>query len=273
MDFHPKKALGQHFLRDRSVVQALIRAAEIEPGETILEIGGGTGVLTTSLADIGTRLVVVEVDPGLAQGLKEQFRGRGQVEIHCADILGMDLAQVTSRPLVLLGNLPYRITTPILTWAVAQKRLIKRAVLMLQKEVGERLVAAPGTRAYGRLSVLVQYHATARVIRRVSPKCFFPRPKVESVIVRLDPRETPAVRVGDEAFFFRVVEASFNERRKMVVNALSTGRFAVADKGCLRETLAAVGIEATRRGETLSLQEFAGLANRLVEGAASGAKA
>jgi 16S rRNA (adenine1518-N6/adenine1519-N6)-dimethyltransferase len=265
----PKKWLGQHFLRDRGVARAMVEAAEIGPGEPVLEIGGGTGVVTAELLPRCDHLWVVEVDRDLAAELSARWQvGRHpsvapNLEVLAQDVLTVDLRDcfADARGIV-VGSLPYNLSTPILKWWVKQKEVVCRGVFLVQQEVAERITAAPGGRDYGRLSVLLQYHATARLVRRVGAGCFFPRPRVESALVRLDVRPEPAVRVADETHFFEVVERSFRQRRKMLGNALR-GWIPNLDPAELRARLTAAGIDPRRRGETLSLEEFAAVAEAL----------
>jgi|YNPNPStandDraft_1061719.scaffolds.fasta_scaffold19639_4 16S rRNA (adenine1518-N6/adenine1519-N6)-dimethyltransferase len=262
----PKKWLGQHFLRDRGVARALAEAAQIRPGDPVLEIGGGTGVVTAELVPRCDHLWVVEVDRSLAAALAERWEERPGVTVLAQDILTLDLKELfTSPPGIVVGSLPYRLSTPILKWWVAQKEVVRRGVFLVQREVAERIVAAPGGRDYGRLSVLLQYHATADLVRRVGAGCFFPRPRVESALILLEMRPQPAVRVADPERFFTVVEYSFRQRRKMLGNALQAwARQALGlEPTEVEARLSAAGIDPRRRGETLSLEEFAAVAEAL----------
>jgi len=258
--------LGQHFLRDRGVARALAEAAQIRPGDPVLEIGGGTGVVTAELVPRCDHLWVVEVDRSLAAALAERWEERPGVTVLAQDILTLDLKELfTSPPGIVVGSLPYRLSTPILKWWVAQKEVVRRGVFLVQREVAERIVAAPGGRDYGRLSVLLQYHATADLVRRVGAGCFFPRPRVESALILLEMRPQPAVRVADPERFFTVVEYSFRQRRKMLGNALQAwARQALGlEPTEVEARLSAAGIDPRRRGETLSLEEFAAVAEAL----------
>ena len=244
----------------------MVQAARIESGEPVVEIGGGTGVVTAELLPYCDRLWVVEIDRDLADGLAVRWNGRPGLEVVAQDILTVSLrGWWGEEPGIVVGSLPYNLSTPILKWWVSQKEVVCRGVFLLQQEVAERIVAAPGSRDYGRLSVLLQYHARPYLVRRVKAGCFFPRPRVESAMIRLEMRSQPAVAVPDAAHFFAVVEHSFRQRRKMLGSALRDWVRHTWGLGSteLQERLEGVGIDPRRRGETLSLEEFATVAQVL----------
>jgi 16S rRNA (adenine1518-N6/adenine1519-N6)-dimethyltransferase len=262
----PKKALGQNFLVDRNVLDRIARLVERGPDARILEVGPGRGALTRLLAEKGARVVAVEFDRQLVPLLVSEFAANASVEIVEADILAVDL------PALLLerhagtwqaaANLPYNISTPVLFLFLEKRRHFSRLVLMLQKEVGERLVASPATKEYGVLSVLFRLHFDISREITVKPGSFRPVPKVDSVVLRFLPLAEPRVDVGDEEFFRRVVKAAFGQRRKTLWNCLKALDLGCAE-GALMQTLAGCGIEPQRRGETLTLDEFALLARSL----------
>jgi len=262
----PKKALGQNFLTDRNVLARIVAAVDISSADHVLEVGPGQGALTRLLAAQAAQVVAVELDRQLVPLLRSEFAGTDTVEIVEADILRADLADLlgTRWPgrWKVAANLPYNISTPVLFQFMEHRELFSRLVLMLQKEVGERLAAPPGCKEYGALSVLCQLHFDIRREFLVKPGSFFPAPKVDSVVLRLDPLSTPRVTVVDEALFRRVVKAAFSQRRKTLWNCLKAAQF-VEDENLLRGVLAGCGIEPGRRGETLSLEEFACLANAM----------
>lgn len=252
----PKKRFGQHFLHDRGVVQRILDALDPRAGETLVEIGPGPGALTRPLLDRITHLHAVELDRDLAAQLREDY-STDQLTVHEIDALKFDfcaLAAATTK-LRIVGNLPYNISTPLLFHLLDQGHCIGDMLFMLQKEVVTRMAAAPGNKDYGRLSVMLQWRVRVEKLFDVKPGAFTPPPKVDSTVVRLTPHPTPPVSVQDAASFAQVVQASFAQRRKTLRNNL---------KGLIpAETISALGIEPERRAETLSLAEFAALANSL----------
>ncbi|HEY6874270.1 MAG TPA: 16S rRNA (adenine(1518)-N(6)/adenine(1519)-N(6))-dimethyltransferase RsmA [Geobacteraceae bacterium] len=262
----PKKALGQNFLTDRTVLARIARLVERGPEARILEVGPGQGALTRLLAEQGARVVAVELDRQLVPLLEKEFGGFPNVEVVQADILRTDL------PGLLLprfpgawqvaANLPYNISSQVLFRFLDSRSLFSRLVLMLQKEVGDRLVAPPGTKEYGILSVLLRLHFDITREFTVRPGSFYPVPKVDSVVLSFTPLPAPRVEVADEQFFRRVVKAAFGQRRKTLWNCLKALDLACDDRA-LADALAGCGIDRGRRGETLSLEEFALLAGAL----------
>lgn len=228
----------------------------------MLEIGAGLGTLTGALAAHAGRVIAVEIDPDLLPALRDAVGDLPHVTIVPGDALAIDLAGLfnqTKSPRKVVANLPYNIAAPLIVSLLERSLGISRMVLTVQREVAARLAAAPGSKDYGLLSVAVQYRAEAAVVARIPPGAFYPPPEVDSAVVRLEVRGRPACEVDDEAFFFQVVRASFGQRRKMLRNALAAGlELAPID---VEAASAAAGIEARRRGETLTLQEFAALAN------------
>ncbi|MHB9036287.1 MAG: 16S rRNA (adenine(1518)-N(6)/adenine(1519)-N(6))-dimethyltransferase RsmA [Armatimonadota bacterium] len=261
----PKKRLGQNFLIDQNVLDRIVAASGASAGVNVLEIGPGLGVVTRELADTGARVVCVEADQALIPVLEEVLEGR-RVEIVAGDFLRIVLPEFLesrgARDWVVVGNLPYYITSPIITTLIESKRLISSIVLMVQREVARRLAAAPGTDDYGSLSVFVQYHCEIESVMKVSRNVFYPVPDVDSEIVKLTVRDTPAVIVQDEVLFFKIVRAAFGKRRKTLFNALGSSDELGWDKEFARVVLDSAGIDGGRRGETLSLDEFAALAQR-----------
>jgi 16S rRNA (adenine1518-N6/adenine1519-N6)-dimethyltransferase len=270
----PRKRWGQNFLIDRNTLTNVMRAAQVDADDAILEIGPGLGTLTRELALSARRVVAVEIDPLLEAILRaETLADLANVEVIRADALEMDLSELLgsgatadapqARRWKAVANIPYYITTPLIERLLAMKGRLERIVLMVQREVAGRLTAAPGSEEYGSLSVFVQYHTVPEVTARVSRNAFLPPPAVDSAIVRLRIRDQPAVTVRDESLFFQVVRAAFGQRRKTLLNALSTV------SGLAREgagsALAAAGIAPARRGETLALADFARLADAVAD--------
>ncbi len=256
-----RKSLGQHFLIDPNIRDKIIRAAELSPHDTVLEIGPGTGVLTRSLARMAGRVIAVEVDRALAARLTGDLADLPNVHVVQADALSYPLDTLPKGTTV-VANLPYNIATPILFRLLELRSQIARMIVMIQKEVAHRLIARPGTKAYGTLSVAVGMAADARIIFPVSPNCFRPRPKVDSAVVQIIPLVSPRLPVKDSSTFFAVVRAGFGRRRKTVANALASLDIAKND---ISEALSAAGLTPSRRAETFSLEEFARLADRVFE--------
>ena len=253
------KKLGQNFLIDADIVQGIVDAAEIEPGDRVLEIGPGIGTLTQGLAEAGAEVTAVELDKKLPAVLAETLKAYENVTIVPGDILKVNIPAIMGdAPFKVAANLPYYITTPILMALLERHLPITRMVTMVQKEVAERMVAGPGSKTYGALSVAVQYYTEPEIVLNVPPRSFIPAPEVDSVVIACKVRETPAVDVMEEKMFFRVVKAAFGQRRKTLANALCGGGF---PKEQVRDAMERAGIDPTRRGETLSLAEFAQLAD------------
>jgi 16S rRNA (adenine1518-N6/adenine1519-N6)-dimethyltransferase len=246
-----RKRFGQHFLTDRHYVERIVRAIDPQPRDAMVEIGPGTGILTDELAARVDHLHVVEIDRDLAAQLRLRLPA-DRVAVHQADALEFDFDSLPA-PLRVVGNLPYNVSTPILFRMAAFADRLRDCVFMLQKEVVERMVAAPGTPEYGRLSVMLQYRfAMARQLR-VPPGAFTPPPKVDSAVVRMAPLGAGRLRAKDDELFTRIVAAAFSQRRKMLRAAV---RSLVTP-----QAFAAAGIEPTRRGETLSVAQFVALAD------------
>ncbi len=268
-DLRPRKRFGQNFLVDGNTLAKIVAAGELIPGGAALEIGAGLGVLTNALAEaVGPegRVVAVEVDQTLLPALAETVGGLPQVLVVPGDALALDWPAFLDthfasgvRPAV-IANIPYNITTPLLTTFLEQRGRFSRIVLLVQKEVAARMGAKAGTDDYGALSVYVQYHATVETIGIVSRRVFFPPPDVDSAVVRLTPHALPPVSVTDEAQFFAVVRAAFGQRRKALLNALSGDPALGWTREQAQAALDAAGIDGGRRGETLTLAEFAHLA-------------
>ena len=257
----PKKRFGQHFLVSPHILAGILRLAELDPDDVVLEIGAGTGTLTEAIASKAGRLLALELDRDLIAPLRQRFAERPQIDIVHADALTFDFTQLPA-PVKVVANLPYGSAVAILTRLLIQRSPWRCAVVMLQREVAERLYARPGTKAYGSLTLLAQWHATVDKGFHVPPSAFSPPPKVMSTVVRIIPRPTPPVAGQDEAWLFRVIHAAFAQRRKTLTNALRHA-FPPIDPARLRQTLENSGIAPIRRGETLTLDEFARLSDAL----------
>lgn len=261
----PRKRWGQNFLCDRNVLDRIARAAALEPGDRTLEIGPGLGGLTLRLADLCSSVTAVEIDTLLEPILHETLEGRSNIHLVFEDFLKVDLPALLDsafgyEPGVVVANIPYYITTPILERLLAHKDRVKRIVLLVQHEFAERLAAGHDTESYGSMTVFAQYHTRVEIAGSVSRTCFLPPPEVAGAIVIFTPIEGGAVSVKDEHDFFRVVHAAFGQRRKTLPNALAGGGIGL-DRPSAEQIVVFVGIDPGRRGETLSLEEFAKLAD------------
>jgi 16S rRNA (adenine1518-N6/adenine1519-N6)-dimethyltransferase len=257
----PQKRWGQHFLCDPAVARRIVDAACLGPDATALEIGPGLGALTDALAERAARLYLVEIDRGLAARLQERYAARPQVRVLVGDVLALPLdALVPDDDITVVANLPYNVSTPVLFRLLALRPRVRRAVLMLQREVAERLVAPPGGDARGVLSVMVQTWATVRVAFAVSRRSFLPRPRVDSAVVVLDIAATPRVPLADVELYEAVVRAAFGQRRKMLRNAVAV---LAASRGIdsrqLEARFAEAAVDPRARAETLALEDFARL--------------
>ena len=253
------KRLGQNFLVRRSVVDAIAEAADLQPQEPVLEIGPGIGTLTQALAESDAAVTAVELDEHLLPVLAATLEHYPNVKVVHGDILRIDIEELMGAgPFKVCANLPYYITTPIIMKLLEQRLPITRLVVMVQKEVAERMTAAPGSKIYGALSVSVQYYTKPSIILDIPPKAFLPPPEITSAVVALDVREKPPVSVLEEKRFFQVVKAGFSQRRKTFANTLRAAGLA---REQVEAILASADIDGKRRGETLSLEEFARVAD------------
>ncbi|MDD2217871.1 MAG: 16S rRNA (adenine(1518)-N(6)/adenine(1519)-N(6))-dimethyltransferase RsmA [Eubacteriales bacterium] len=268
--FRLSKSLGQNFLTDKNIIDKIIEAADISENDMVIEIGPGIGVLTAEAAQRAGHVVALEIDKNLIPILSETLALYNNVEIINADILKTDLNVIierkkaedpTIRGVKIIGNLPYYITTPIIMKILEENVKADIVIVMMQKEVAERIKATPGGKIYGAISAAVQYYCEVIDVAKVSRHVFIPEPKVDSAVLRLDIREKKPVSLDDEDLFFACIKASFGQRRKTLLNSL-TGICGL-NKEETRGLLEAVGIDPIRRAETLSIEEFALIANQL----------
>jgi 16S rRNA (adenine1518-N6/adenine1519-N6)-dimethyltransferase len=247
-----RKRFGQHFLHDRQTIDRILRAIDPRPGDRLVEIGPGQGALTLPLLRACRDLTAIELDRDLLAPLRRQASAIGNLDIINADILGFDLGSLQAgAKLRLVGNLPYNISTPLMFHLIDSLALIQDMHFMLQKEVAQRIVAAPGDRHYGRLSVMLQYRCDCQYLFEVAPACFRPPPKVDSAVIRLRPLAAPAYDVGEYAAFYDIVQTAFGQRRKTIANSL---------KSLLpRQLIADCGIDPGLRAENLTIGDFARL--------------
>ncbi len=263
-----QKKYGQNFLVDPHVAEEIVFAAGISEEDLVLEIGPGIGTMTQYLCVYAREVVAVEVDRMLIPVLEDTLQGYPNVEVIHSDILKVDIRQIAEeknqgKPIKIVANLPYYITTPIIMTLLEKRVPFENITIMVQKEVADRMQAHPGTKDYGALSLAVQYYAKPEVVASVPPQCFMPRPKVDSAVIRLTAREEPAVLVEDEQLLFRLIRASFNQRRKTLVNGLANSEELDFSKDEIGQAVTAIGKPLSVRGETLSLAEFGALANAL----------
>ena len=265
----PNKKLGQSFLIDINVINRIVHAANISQEDIVVEIGAGIGVLTENIAKKAKRVIAVEIDRNLVEVLKDKLGVYDNVEVHCGDILKFDfnsISETHSSKIKIIGNVPYNISSPLIFRLLSFRPVISDFMLMLQKEIVQRLVSVPDNKIYGVPSVILQMFASAEKIFDVPATCFYPQPKVESAIIKGSFREKPLVYLQDEIFFTGLVKAAFAQRRKMLINNLKNAKFleGLSDDD-LKEALDAAGIDGKRRGETLSISEFGNLSNILKE--------
>ncbi|GAA3411776.1 16S rRNA (adenine(1518)-N(6)/adenine(1519)-N(6))-dimethyltransferase RsmA [Paenibacillus hodogayensis] len=268
--FTLKKSLGQNFLTDLNILNKIASAAKLDDTKGVLEIGPGIGALTQQLAKAAGKVVAVEIDGRLLPILEETLQPYPHATVVHGDVLKLDLDELWARHFAgcsgvsVVANLPYYVTTPIMMKLLEQKLPLEYIVVMIQREVAERMAAKPGGKEYGSLSIAVQYYAEPDVVAIVPPTVFIPQPNVDSAVIRLKLRQTPAVHVEDEALFFEVVHACFAQRRKTLSNNLLAGLFDKASKPAMESILAECGIDPVRRGETLGIDEYARLANAIL---------
>ncbi len=260
----PKKRLGQSFLVDPVVLRRILDGGELQARDRILEIGAGVGTLTHALAERCDRVIAVEIDPGLFQILEDLFQGQAHVTLVRGDARHLDLSSLVGEgPWKVIANLPYAIVTPLITRLLEASHRFSLLLLMVQQEVAERLMASPGTKAYGSLSVLAQYYTDVRTVVRVPRTAFYPKPQIDSAVVKFTVLPHPRVAPADPPLFFRLVRAAFAHRRKTLMNALRQTQWDSLDRQEIRAALERASIDPSRRGETLSVGEFQRLADEM----------
>jgi 16S rRNA (adenine1518-N6/adenine1519-N6)-dimethyltransferase len=272
----PKKSLGQNFLINDHVKKKIIEAINITEDDLIIEIGAGLGILTKEIADKSDKLIAIEKDNSLIPILKEVLKDFDKIKIIDEDILELDITEIKNeiikesiekgkgfepKHIKAVGNLPYYITTPIIIKLLKGGTKINQMIFMIQKEVAERIVAKPGTKSYGALTLVVNYYSCPKILFSVSPSSFVPKPKVDSSVIRLNVLSSPCVTVIDEDLFFKIIKASFGQRRKTLVNSLYNSNLLPFSKKEIINILNDLKIKENARGETLSLEHFAQLSN------------
>lgn len=268
--FSFQKKFGQNFLIDTHVLDKIIRAAEITKEDMVLEIGPGIGTMTQYLAEAAGKVIAVEIDRNLIPILSETLSMYDNVRIINEDVLKLDIRKLAEeenqgRPIKVVANLPYYITTPIIMGLFEGQVPVESITVMVQKEVADRMQTGPGSKDYGALSLAVQYYAKPYIVANVPPNCFMPRPKVGSAVIRLTRHDTPPVQVKDEELMFEIIRASFNQRRKTLANGLNNSSRLSYPKEVIAEAVEKLGKGPSIRGEALTLEEFARLSDILSE--------
>lgn len=269
-NFSFQKKFGQNFLIDTHVLDKIIRSAEITKEDMVVEIGPGIGTMTQYLACAAGKVAAIEIDKALISILEDTLEGYENVQVINGDVLKVDIAKLAEeenggRPIKVVANLPYYITTPIIMGLFENHVPLKSITVMVQKEVADRMQVGPGTKDYGALSLAVQYYAKPYIVANVPPNCFMPRPKVGSAVIRLERYDEPPVQVEDEKLMFRIIRASFNQRRKTLANGLKNSPELQFSKEEIEKAIEGIGKSVSVRGEALTLEEFAALSNLLCE--------
>lgn len=267
--FNFQKKFGQNFLIDTTVLDRIISSAKITKEDCVLEIGPGIGTMTQYLAERAGSVVAVEIDKALIPILEETLQDYDNVTVINDDILKVDINRLVEeknggRPIKVVANLPYYITTPIIMGLFESRVPLKSITIMVQKEVADRMQVGPGTKDYGALSLAVQYYAKPEIVANVPPNCFIPRPNVGSAVIRLTRYEEPPVQVKDEKMLFKIIRASFNQRRKTLQNGLNNSSELNFTKDQIAAAIAAAGFSPSVRGEALTLEQFARLTDILL---------
>ena len=268
-NFNFQKRFGQNFLIDSNILEKIVSAAEVTKEDCVLEIGPGIGTMTQYLAESAREVIAVEIDKSLIPILADTLSAYNNVTVINEDILKVDIRKLVEeknqgRPIKVVANLPYYITTPIIMGLFESHVPLKSITIMIQKEVADRMQVGPGTKDYGALSLAVQYYSNPEVVAYVSPECFIPKPNVGSAVIRLDRYENPPVEVADEEFMFKVIRAAFNQRRKTLANGLGNAPDVPITRAQAAQALEELGFGASVRGEALTLEEFARLSNYLL---------
>ncbi len=268
--FSFQKKFGQNFLIDRHILESIVDKSKITKDDCVLEIGPGIGTMTQYLAETAGKVIAVEIDKALIPILEDTLSEYDNIKVINADILKVDISKLVDeenggRPIKVVANLPYYITTPIIMGLFEKEVMLDSITVMVQKEVADRMKVGPGTKDYGALSLAVQYYAKPEIVMEVPPNCFMPRPKVGSAVIRLDRYPNKGVTVKDEKLMFQIIRASFNQRRKTLVNGIMNAGGLGFSKENVLDALAQMGEKETVRGETFSLEKFAEFSDLLME--------
>lgn len=273
--FNVQKKYGQNFLIDTHILERIVAAAELSEDDFVLEIGPGIGTMTQYLCEAAGKVTAVEIDSNLIPILQDTLAAYGNVEILNEDILTVDICRLAEeknagRPIKVVANLPYYITTPIIMGLFESRAAVGSITVMVQKEVAERMQAGPGTKDYGALSLAVQYYAKPEIVLHVPPGCFMPQPKVGSAVIRLTRYTKPPVQAENEKLMFQIIRASFNQRRKTLANGLNNFPQLSLGKEDIQACISQLGVPVNIRGEALSLAQFADLSNIINRAHAAG---
>ena len=268
--FNFQKKFGQNFLIDTGILEEIIEAAQITKDDFVLEIGPGIGTMTQYLCEAARAVVAVEIDTNLIPILKDTLAEYNNVDVLNEDILKVNISKLAEeknngKPIKVVANLPYYITTPIIMGLFESHVPIDSITIMVQKEVADRMQVGPGTKDYGALSLAVQYYAKPEIVANVPPNCFMPRPKVGSAVIRLTRHQNPPVQAKDEKLMFRIIRASFNQRRKTLANGLKNSQELQFTKEQVEQAITECGLPLNIRGEALTLEQFAALADIFVD--------
>ena len=269
-NFSFQKKFGQNFLIDTHVLDRIIQSANITKDDMVLEIGPGIGTMTQYLAQAAGKVIAVEIDKNLIPILEDTLSGYDNVRVINEDVLKLDLKKLADeenngKPVKVVANLPYYITTPIIMGLFENEVPVESITVMVQKEVADRMQTGPGNKDYGALSLAVQYYADPEIVANVPPNCFMPRPKVGSAVIRLTRHQNPPVQAKDEKLMFRIIRASFNQRRKTLANGLKNSQELQFTKEQVEQAITECGLPLNIRGEALTLEQFAALADIFVD--------
>lgn len=260
----PNKKLGQNFLIDKNIVDKILIFAGIQKGDIVLEIGAGLGNATSELAASAKKVIAVEFDKGLCRVAAQRLQGSGNIEFVCRDILKFDFGPLAAQGRInIIGNLPYYITTPILERLIDNRACIKNALLMVQREFADRMLSGPGSKTYSSLACFLRFYADLEFMSVVKRSSFYPKPEVDSALVRFVPRASPPVSVKNEDLFFKIIRLTFNQRRKTVLATMSNKNVLRLTKESVRTILERAAVPANSRPESLGMEEFARIANEL----------
>ncbi|WP_281819225.1 16S rRNA (adenine(1518)-N(6)/adenine(1519)-N(6))-dimethyltransferase RsmA [Vallitalea longa] len=267
-DFAFQKKFGQNFLIDHHVLNKIVTSSEISKDDVVVEIGPGIGSLTQQLAENAKHVIAVEIDKKLIPILEDTLSDYSNITIINEDILKVDLGKLVeeknnNKPIKVVANLPYYITTPIIMGLFEKNIPITSITVMVQKEVADRMRAEPSTKDYGALTLAIKYYCDPYIVANVPPNCFIPRPKIGSAVIKLTKHTSPPVKVDNEKLLFRIIRASFNQRRKTLINGLSNNLQEMFEKSDIRQAMDNIGLQSNIRGEALNLEEFSNLTNEL----------
>lgn len=264
----PNKGFGQHFIFSQKLILEIIKYLDLKKEDIVLEIGAGLGILTQQISFLSNNIIAVEIDKNLTKILNEEFKDYSNVEIVEQNILDFDFANLFEKhqkKIKVIGNLPYYLANFIIRKLLENRKYISEIIIMVQKEVGERIISCPKNKKYGILSISVQYFAKAEILTKISPENFSPKPKVDSVLIKIIPYEKPLFEIKNEDFFFQIIKTAFNKRRKILLNSLENSSFMKIDKKKLKEIILQLELNSLIRPEEITIPKFVELSNILFE--------